>query len=169
MKRQLPPHRDHHPDDLLYAKGCHWVIHGRGLALSVCGAALITLSQLPGGETGALFGAFAATLFKIAGTSSLLAGLIALTASGLQGLNRKIIVTTTRVVLREGFFSRIEESHYLSAIHSIRIEQSVIGRLLNFGTIILETGEGPGRAWRHVPAPHRIQDEVAGHRDHEHG
>ncbi len=53
-------------------------------------------------------------------------------------------VTNTRVVSKEGLIRRDIEEINLSSIESINVNQTIIGRLLNYGTIVI-SGRGTSK------------------------
>ncbi len=53
-------------------------------------------------------------------------------------------ITNTRVVSKEGLIRRDIEEINLSSIESINVNQTIIGRLLNYGTIII-SGRGTSK------------------------
>jgi len=50
-------------------------------------------------------------------------------------------ITSTRVISKEGLIRREIEEISLSSIESINVSQSIIGRILNYGTIVI-SGRG---------------------------
>jgi len=50
-------------------------------------------------------------------------------------------ITSTRVISKEGLIRRDIEEISLSSIESINVTQSIIGRILNYGTIVI-SGRG---------------------------
>jgi len=50
-------------------------------------------------------------------------------------------ITSTRVITKEGLIRRDIEEISLSSIESINVNQSIIGRILNYGTIVI-SGRG---------------------------
>lgn len=53
-------------------------------------------------------------------------------------------ITNTRVISKQGIISRDIEEINLSSIESINVNQSIIGRILNYGTIII-SGRGTSK------------------------
>jgi len=53
-------------------------------------------------------------------------------------------ITSTRVITKEGLIRRDIEEISLSSIESINVNQSIIGRILNYGTIVI-SGRGTSK------------------------
>jgi uncharacterized membrane protein YdbT with pleckstrin-like domain len=53
-------------------------------------------------------------------------------------------ITNTRTISKEGLIRRHIEEINLSSIESINVNQSIIGRILNYGTIII-SGRGTSK------------------------
>jgi len=53
-------------------------------------------------------------------------------------------ITSTRVISKEGLIRRDIEEISLSSIESINVNQSIIGRILNYGTIVI-SGRGTSK------------------------
>lgn len=54
---------------------------------------------------------------------------------GLDYLTSEFAVTNKRVMMREGFFYRHMNETRLATISQINIDQSLLGRMLNYGTV----------------------------------
>ena len=71
-------------------------------------------------------------------------GLLFLVKAWLDGVTSEFVVTSSRVLIKYGFIRRRTLELMLSRIESVGVDQSVIGRLLGFGTIIV-SGTGGTR------------------------
>jgi uncharacterized membrane protein YdbT with pleckstrin-like domain len=54
---------------------------------------------------------------------------------GLEYVTSEYAVTTKRVMMREGFFYRHANEVRLTTISQVKVDQSLLGQLLNYGTI----------------------------------
>ena len=78
-------------------------------------------------------------------------------------VNTEIIVTSRRVIYKTGFISRNTVEMNLDKVESVLVQQSILGRMLDFGTVIIRgVGAGlepvdniaaPLELHRHVSAP----------------
>ncbi|MBX9586072.1 MAG: PH domain-containing protein [Gammaproteobacteria bacterium] len=73
-------------------------------------------------------------------------------------------ITNKRVIVKVGFIQRATLEILLPRIESIQVVQSVSGRLLDYGTIIIAGTGGSRDAFRNMPSPlkfHLIAQEQA--------
>lgn len=55
----------------------------------------------------------------------------------IQWLNEYYEITTGEVIFKKGFFFKKEERHVFEHIGSVKLEQGILGRIFNFGTLKL--------------------------------
>lgn len=72
-------------------------------------------------------------------------GLIFLAVAYVRYKSVELAVTTKRVMVKHGFIRRQTVEMNLSKVESIQVEQGVLGRLFNFGTLIV-AGTGTSHA-----------------------
>lgn len=72
-------------------------------------------------------------------------GLIFLAIAYVRYKSVELAVTTKRVIVKHGFVRRQTVEMNLSKVESIQVEQGVLGRLFNFGTLIV-SGTGSSHA-----------------------
>jgi uncharacterized membrane protein YdbT with pleckstrin-like domain len=72
-------------------------------------------------------------------------GLIFLAIAYVRFKSVELAVTTKRVIVKHGFIRRQTVEMNLSKVESIQVEQGVLGRLFNFGTLIV-SGTGSSHA-----------------------
>jgi uncharacterized membrane protein YdbT with pleckstrin-like domain len=97
-----------------------------------------------------------------------LPGLLALFSWGNQTLTyltSTFLVTDRRVIMREGFFFRHATETRLSAVAEVKISQSLLGRLLDFGTITINSFGGGAEVFKVIAAPYAFQKQVLGRLD----
>jgi uncharacterized membrane protein YdbT with pleckstrin-like domain len=94
-----------------------------------------------------------------------------LAAIGLLGLwliavwirwsSRSFTVTDRRVILETGVFSRNSKVIALDRVQDIATNQSLLGRMLGYGTIEIDSAGAAGReVLSAIPAPQHFRDEV---------
>ena len=72
----------------------------------------------------------------------------------------ELVVTDRRVIGKHGFFNRSTVDLLLSKIESVQVEQSLIGRMLDFGSIgIFGTGGG-GPKFAGVASPNKFKQMI---------
>ncbi len=57
----------------------------------------------------------------------------------------ELAVTTRRVIVKHGFIRRSTIEMNISKVESIQVEQSLMGRMLDYGTLVI-AGTGPSHA-----------------------
>ncbi len=55
----------------------------------------------------------------------------------------ELAITNKRIIVKFGFIRRDTTEINLSKVESVQVEQPLVGRMLNFGTIIVSAGGGP--------------------------
>jgi uncharacterized membrane protein YdbT with pleckstrin-like domain len=130
------------PDEkVIYATSLHWLVYLRAiLLLIVAGACLIVSGMFP--EPGLKLGlTFVAALF----------GLIAL-LSGLGAFIRRstteLAVTDRRVIYKTGIFQRHSMEMNTSKVETVGVNQSILGRILGYGTVMVR---GTGGSFEPIP------------------
>ena len=56
---------------------------------------------------------------------------------GLQYLTSEFVLTDKRILMREGFFYRHTNETRLSSISQINVDQSLLGQVLNYGSVTI--------------------------------
>lgn len=64
-------------------------------------------------------------------------GLIVLAVAYVRYKSVELAVTTKRVIVKHGFIRRQTVEMNLAKVESIQVEQGVLGRMFNFGTLIV--------------------------------
>jgi len=74
-------------------------------------------------------------------------------------------VTTSRVIIQRGIFSRQLDEIPISQVRAVQINQGLIERLLGFGTVRVTSEQlNPiaNEAWRGIPQPFEFQRLING-------
>jgi len=72
-------------------------------------------------------------------------GFLFLVSAYLRYISTELAITNKRLIAKVGFISRKTIEINLSKVEGLRIEQGILGRMLNFGTIIVN-GSGASHA-----------------------
>ena len=74
-------------------------------------------------------------------------------------------VTNKRVLIKTGWIRRYSLETLLTKVESIRVDQSVLGRMLDYGTIIISGTGGSKEPFRKIAEPmmlrRRVQDQIS--------
>jgi uncharacterized membrane protein YdbT with pleckstrin-like domain len=96
---------------------------------------------------------------------------VVLFITALQWVNQSLIyftsefgVTTQRVIVKYGFIRRRSFENTLSRIESVQVDQSVFGRLLNYGSVVIRGTGGSAEVFYSIPSPlllrKKIQEQI---------
>lgn len=134
------------PDEQVVAVGrMHWIVHLRGLFLAVVGAMLLFVPVASGLDI----------LVKIGGAVLLLYGLWSLAGTLIEQATTEIAVTTRRVIQKRGLIRRQTGEMNMEKVESVIVDQTILGRLLGYGSIVVR-GTGSG-----IEGLHHIADPIA--------
>jgi uncharacterized membrane protein YdbT with pleckstrin-like domain len=142
------------PDERVrYLTDIHWIIFLPGIGLFVL-AALLYLFALNTTSAYAFWAVVAAFLFIVA------AG--ALFSAWFRRITTEIAVTDRRIIYKRGFISRRTIEMQMDKVESVDVDQSVMGRILNYGDIIIR-GVGVGiEPLKNIEAPIEFRNHVTG-------
>ena len=91
-------------------------------------------------------------------------GLIAIFSwlnQGLVYLTSDFIITNQRIIMREGFFFRHSTETRLAAVAEIKVDQSLLGRFMNFGNITVNSFGGGAEIFADINSPYAFQRKVS--------
>lgn len=120
----------------LHSGKIHWVVYVPPLALCVLGAVLwlLALEREPGRVT---------TLLQLLAALCAAAGLLWLAWTWFDTWITEVEITDRRVIYKHGFIRRETSEMNMDKIESVVVNQSILGRLLDYGDVIVRgTGEG---------------------------
>lgn len=128
-------------ETVVYLTSLHWLIYSRAFALAVVALVCFVASGNVTGQTIALALEMAGGLF------ALLAALAALGAL-IRRATTELAVTDRRVIYKTGIFQRHTLEMNRSKIETVGVDQSILGRVLDYGTIIVR---GTGGSFEPIP------------------
>jgi uncharacterized membrane protein YdbT with pleckstrin-like domain len=120
-------------ETLVYSGKIHWVIYLPAMILVV--VALAALAQVKTGPTG--------MSWLIGSIAFWLAAGVTFASAWFKRWTTEIDVTNRRIVYKCGLIKRHTVEMNMDKVESVDVDQSVFGRLLNYGDITIRgTGEG---------------------------
>lgn len=139
------------PNETVLATGhMHWIVYARGVALVMLGLACL-LAPMAGS---------AAILLRVAGGLILLVGLIAFLRSWIRKVTTEVAVTNKRVIKKTGLIQRLTAEMNMDKVESVDVDQSILGRLLDYGTIVIR-GTGSGlEGLRYIAKPLELRSAI---------
>ncbi|MBV8535580.1 MAG: PH domain-containing protein [Alphaproteobacteria bacterium] len=130
-------------ETLVYRAPLHWIVYVPGVALAAIGAVILGYGLgMPTVDANGWQNVLRVTILA-AGALVLLAALISLTVAFIRRHTTEIAVTSRRAIYKTGVVRRITSEISVDKIETVLVDQSVLGRILNFGTIVIR-GTGGG-------------------------
>lgn len=118
-------------EKVLYASNLHWVVYWKGIVGWIVAAAALIASGHTANPS------LTATCLLAAGVIGLVALYFTL-AAWFRRWTTETDVTTLRVVHKEGFITRRTFEISIDKVASVSVDQSIMGRVLNYGNVIIE-------------------------------
>jgi hypothetical protein len=156
-------------ETLLYQTRHHWIVLLGpvlfGLAMDLAGIALLVGAFADKGDKGASAGSLgtgnvammvAAILLLMGGTATVLYGLAKRNAT-------EMAVTNKRVLIKTGMASRRTLDLMLGRVESIGVEETMMGRTLGYGTVILRGTGGTPEVFVMIANPQEFRRQVQEH------
>jgi uncharacterized membrane protein YdbT with pleckstrin-like domain len=133
-----------------YQGSLHWVLYLRALPWAILGAVVILVSLF--------IERFSA--WWIAGVILLLAALSMSLRAWFERWTTEVLVTDRRVIYARGFIQRHTVEINMDKIESVDVDQSMMGRALNYGNVTIR---GTGQTFeplREIDRPIAFRNEV---------
>ena len=93
----------------------------------------------------------------------LIVGIMLLAAAFVWALTinngKQYVITTRRLIFKHGIIKRQSMELLLRKCEGVKIEQSIMGRLLNYGTVIVTTGEASS-CYHHIKSPLTFSTQI---------
>jgi uncharacterized membrane protein YdbT with pleckstrin-like domain len=145
VERHLLPH-----ERVLYKTRLHWILFARPVLLTLLG---VVLTVATGAATG-LEWLWSASLLVV------LAGLGWGTVHYVELMTSEFAVTSTRLIFKVGLVARYTTELLLSKVESIGVQQTLLGRLLNYGDLVVTGTGGAREVFRRVHDPIGFRNHV---------
>jgi uncharacterized membrane protein YdbT with pleckstrin-like domain len=129
----------------------HWIVYSPAIQLAVLTLACAAFASTSGMGVVMLYAAMAI-------------GIFAVVAFGIAWFNRwitEIAVTDRRIIYKRGFINRHTVEMNMDKVAGVDVDQSILGRLLDYGTIhVLGTG-GAQASMGGIEHLHRVAEPLA--------
>ena len=123
-------------ETIVYEARIHWIVYLGGILL-VIAAVVLAIAAV------ALQGDAVRIGLMAAAALALLVGLFQMLGAWIKVAGTEITVTSRRVIYKRGIVSRNTLEMNLDKVESVLVQQSLLGRMLDFGTVIVR-GVGAG-------------------------
>ncbi len=139
-------------EQVRHISSIHWIVYLQGIAVALLAVVAYWLS-----ETMLLTGIWRYTAYALA-----LVAVALLIQQWLQWWVTEIAVTNRRVIYKKGLIRRQTNEMNMDKVESVQIEQSMLGRMLDYGNVtILGTGEG-FETLRTIASPIELRNSITG-------
>ena len=139
-------------EQVRHISSIHWILYWPGVAV-----ALLTVVAFWFSETRYLTGFWRYTAYALA-----LVAVVLLIQEWLKWWVTEIAVTNRRVIYKTGLIQRQTNEMNMDKVESVQVNQSILGRMLDYGTVtILGTGEG-FETLRTIASPIELRNSITG-------
>jgi uncharacterized membrane protein YdbT with pleckstrin-like domain len=123
-------------EKVLYSTNAHWIFYLPAIGAWIVAAILLVLSRMVVGDTWTLF------CWALAAIAAIVA-LFWMVKAWFHRWTTETDVTNMRVVHKTGFIKRRTFEMSLDKVESVDVNQSILGRILNYGNVTVRgVGEG---------------------------
>ena len=132
----------------------HWIVYWPGtLCIVAAGAVLLFGPRLWADHP--TFWTWVASLIAVV-------GLFLLIREWYGWWTTEIAVTNLRVIYKTGFIQRRTNEMNMDKVESVQVDQSILGRILDYGTVVI-TGTGAGlEALSEIAHPIELRNSITG-------
>jgi hypothetical protein len=139
-------------EQVLHISSIHWIVYWPGVVVALLAVVAYWLA-----ETRLLPGLWRYTAYALA-----LVAVVLLIRQWFRWWVTEIAVTNRRVIYKKGFIRRQTNEMNMDKVESVQIDQSILGRLLDYGDVtILGTGEG-FEMLRTIASPIELRNSITG-------
>ena len=139
-------------EQIRHISSIHWIVYWPGVAVALLAAVAYWLSEtrlLPG-------------VWRYAAYALALVAIVLLIQQWLQWWVTEIAVTNRRVIYKKGLVRRQTNEMNMDKVESVQVDQSILGRILDYGTVVI-TGTGVGlETLRGVAKPIELRNSITG-------
>lgn len=139
-------------ETVIHRAKLHWLIYWKAVALLVAAAALAVVAEQRSDELqqGLLYGALAV----------LALALIAALVAAIRRSSTELAVTDHRVIFKRGLLSRHTIEMNRSKVESVDVDQTLMGRLFGYGTILVRGTGGSLEPLANIEDPLALRNHI---------
>lgn len=152
VKRAMQPN-----EKILYSAQLHWIIYKTGILLTLLGGFLgtVTVPSL-GLIVGENWASYATSPIKYICVSLILLGGIQLVIGFIRQISTELVITDQRVIAKHGLIATTSYELMMTKVEGATIDQSVMGRILGYGTLMVKGTGGGISPIDHVADPYQF-------------
>ncbi|HYL32725.1 MAG TPA: PH domain-containing protein [Stellaceae bacterium] len=141
-------------ETLRYVGRLHWIVYLPGLALFAV-VVVLSLAIVAAGQFGN-----AVPYLLMALVVLMLASLLTLMAAAVRRWTTEIAVTDRRVIFKRGLIRRHTIEMNMDKVETVDVDQSLAGRILGYGDIIVHGTGSSIEPFRKIAAPLDFRNQV---------
>ncbi len=135
-----------------YAGKLHWIVYKRAiLSAVVTGGAVLAFQWRPEGLDSV---AMAVDLTLLTVTLYLCC------AAWIQRVTTEIVVTDRRIIHKVGWMSRRTQEINITKVETVDVQQGIVGRILDFGTVGIKGVGGSWEPLQKIDAPLALRNAI---------
>ncbi len=130
-------------ETLVYRAPLHWVIYAPGLALALVSIVVAAYGASIDHSTPGSWQDVVHWTIVAVGACGLFVAALSLIGAFIRKHTTEVAVTSRRAIYKTGLVRRITSEISVEKIETVLVDQSILGRMLNFGTVVIR-GTGGG-------------------------
>ncbi len=146
-------------EQIVYPAQLHWVIYFRGLFMTFMGA---LVGHFGGYGVRAILGdnmaQMAAKPIMVLAMVMIVWGTVELLLAFIRQTSTELVITNKRVIAKYGFIATTTFELMIVKVEGANIDQTVLGRMLGFGTVMVKGTGGGISPIDHVASPFLFQN-----------
>jgi uncharacterized membrane protein YdbT with pleckstrin-like domain len=135
-------------EQIIYRARLHWIIFGASIVMVVLGLALAIILQATQHD------------YWYLGMALVGIGLLVAIGPAIRYLSSEFAVTDKRVLAKHGFIERESIETLLSKVEAIGVDQGIIGRLLDYGSITITGTGGTEESFPRISNPLEFRRQI---------
>jgi uncharacterized membrane protein YdbT with pleckstrin-like domain len=148
VKRVLQP-----GEVIRHTASIHWIVYWPGALFILAALAAYGYAELA---------AHGSTFWQVVAALLAVIGLVLLLPEWFTWWTTEIAVTDRRIIYKEGFIRRDTVEMHMDKVESVDVEQSIFGRIFNYGNVIVK-GTGTGfEPLKMIAAPLDLRNHITG-------
>jgi len=160
MSRYLK--RDMQADEkIVYESQIHWIIYNVGAFFTLIGALIghygtPTVQFLLGSEVADML----AKPISFIAVGTIIIGAMYLLIAFIRQISTELVITDRRVIAKYGFIATTTYEVMIHRVEGANIDQTVLGRILGYGTVMVKGTGGGISPIDHVANPYRFHSSL---------
>jgi uncharacterized membrane protein YdbT with pleckstrin-like domain len=156
VKRAMQPN-----ESILYAAQLHWIIYRMGATITLLG---VLFGRYAGKPFEMFFGdglnGWTEKPIMYISIGLIAVGAFELIADFIRQISTELVITDQRVIAKHGFISTTSYELMLTKVEGATIEQTIIGRMLGYGTLMVKGTGGGISPIDHVADPYKFHSHL---------